>query len=610
MLKVINNKKIIIVIIGILAFFSFVDTLRNPFVYDDVSRIVENSQIKHLSNIPHIFSSKYLLYFNEANYRPLGTLTLFLNYKLFNLDVYGWRLFNILLHIINSILIYLLIWWIFRNNVVSFITAILFAVHPIHTETVNVIVYRTELLACMFFLISFYTYLKAMENTKIRKGFYAVSLVLFILGLCSKLMVVSLPIVLVLYDYFFLSREKVRKGLILCIPFFIIIILWVTVIPSLLETSGQVFYGIHYGSQLGTKVHFRILSSMGKPILRYIWVCFFPLNLVLLYPSHLPGNFPTAGEVLCLFLLFSFVIFAFMIKNQFKEISFSTLYFFITLLPVSQIIPFNIIYAERYLYIPSIGYCMLVAILFDRFLFKKEIKKIAYLFLGLIFCFYLVRTLKRNIDWRDDLVLFEKNLKVYPQSMDAHLFANYRYLQRKNYTEALKHIRIAHEMYPANFYPYFSLGEFRIEIGQYDEAIKVFSDLLKNFPQQTQTYDVFYYDFGKSYAGKGLWDKAIFYYNKCISLNSLAKGAHNEIGNCYYYKTEFSKAIVFYESALSIDPYWIVPYHNLIVVYKRINELEKVAHYIVKAIRVDPSYKGFLDKSGTVWSSETSTYKN
>ncbi len=166
-----KNEKIILIIIGILAFFSFINTFQNPFIWDDPGRIGENGYIKRLDNLPLLFSSKYPSYFCEGPYRPLYTLTLFLNYHFFKLNVYGWRIFNIFLHVLNTILIYFLIRYIFKNKTISSITALIFAVHPIHTEAINVVVYRTELLSSLFFIGSLFLYLKSIRDIKIKKGF-------------------------------------------------------------------------------------------------------------------------------------------------------------------------------------------------------------------------------------------------------------------------------------------------------------------------------------------------------------------------------------------------------------------------------------------------------
>jgi hypothetical protein len=206
-----KNGKIILIIIGALALFSFINTFQNPLIWDDTGRIVENGYIRRLDNLPLLFSSKYLSYFHETTYRPLYTLTLFLNYRFSKLNVCGWRIFNIFLHILNTILIYFLIRYILENKTISSITALIFAVHPIHTEAVNVAVYRTELLACLFFVGSLFLYLKSIKNIKIKKGFYLLSLFIFILALCSKETAAALPLIIVLYIYFF-SQQKERKN--------------------------------------------------------------------------------------------------------------------------------------------------------------------------------------------------------------------------------------------------------------------------------------------------------------------------------------------------------------------------------------------------------------
>ena len=599
-----KNEKVILIIIGIIAFFSFINTFQNPFVWDDTGRIVENGYIKRLDNLSLLFSSKYLSYFRETTYRPLYTLTLFLNYHFFKLNVYGWRIFNIFVHILNTILIYFLIRYIFKNRTISSITALIFAIHPIHTEAVNVVVYRTELLACLFFIGSFFLYLKSIRDRKIKKGFYLLSIFMFILALCSKEMAASLPLIIVLYIYFFSQQKERKKLFVSVLPFFLIVFLWI-IIGSWFEPRGisigkQEFY---YGSSFGSKLHLRVLLSTGTSILRYIWVSFLPINLVLVYPHQIKSFTPTSKEIFSLLILIAILIGALRMKKLSKEASFSIFYFFISLLPISQIIPFSVVYGERWLYIPSLGFCLFVTVLLKRLFFDKNLKRLGIIFLISITSFYFFVSIVRNRDWKEQVTLLEKNVNIYPQSMYAQLFLAEEYIKKEDYEKALYHISVAHKTHPGLFEPYFWLGKYYAEKGPHDEAIKTFSNLLRDFPDKCKNNADFYYYFGIVYTKGKLYDEAISHYKKALTLRPLRpynRTIYNSLGNAYFHKNEFSKAIESYKSSLNIDPDWIVPYHNLTIVYKRTGKLKEFARYFSKAVSLDSTYKGFLRETGTL----------
>ena len=596
-----KNEKVILVIIGILAFVSFINTFQNSLIWDDIGRIVENGYIRRLDNLSLLFSSKYLSYFYETTYRPLYTLTLFLNYHFFKLNVYGWRIFNIFLHGLNTILIYFLIRYIFKNKTISSITALIFAVHPIHTEAINCVVYRTELLACLFFMGSFFLYLKSI---RIGKGFYLLSLFIFILALSSKETAACLPLIIVLYIYFFSQQKERKKLLVSVLPFFLIVLIWI-VIARGFELPGK-FVGKHelyYGSPFGSKLHLRILFYAGTSILRYIWICFLPINLVLIYPHQIKGYTPTPMEIFSFLILIAILTAALKMRKFSKEASFSIFYFFICLLPVSQIIPLSVIYGERWLYIPSVGFCLLAAILLKRLFFDKNLKKAGIFFLVSITCFYFFVTITRNKDWKDEVTLLEKNVNIYPQSMDARLQLADNYSRKKDYEKALSHISVAHKMYPNLFWPYFWLGKYYAEEGPYNEAIRTFSNLLRDFPNHSKNNPDFYYYFGLAYAKGKLYDEAISHYKKALTLRPLRpynRKIYNSIGNAYFHKDEFSKAIESYKFSLNIDPDWIVPYHNLTIVYKKMDKLKEFARYFTKAVSLDYTYKGSLEDPGAL----------
>ena len=152
----------IFLIIFIFAIYG--NTLSNGFVYDDYDTIVHNSFVKNWNNIGDLFQETYFRRSTEASYRPVGTLYYFINYSVWKLNPSGYHFVQIILHIINVLLIYVLANHILKNRVAAFGAAWLFSCHPVLTESVNCISYNEELLAALFFLLAFTVHIKSYRT--------------------------------------------------------------------------------------------------------------------------------------------------------------------------------------------------------------------------------------------------------------------------------------------------------------------------------------------------------------------------------------------------------------------------------------------------------------
>ena len=134
------------------------NSLQNSFVYDDDGTIVSNNFVKNWGNVPKIFTQDYFSLSNEATYRPMVTLSYFLDYSFWQLNPFGYHLTNLLFHIVNTILIYFLLSLILKSRTIPLFTALLFATHPIQTEAVAAISFREDLMTMCFFLLSLLLY--------------------------------------------------------------------------------------------------------------------------------------------------------------------------------------------------------------------------------------------------------------------------------------------------------------------------------------------------------------------------------------------------------------------------------------------------------------------
>ncbi len=204
---------IALAIIAVVSFVTYSNTLTGEFIWDDRELILDNYYVKNWENLPTIFSSDFFFTSSKEGkigyYRPLITLTYMINYSLFKINPLGYHLTNIIFHLLNGVLVYLLAVHLLKSMRVPLLAALLFAIHPVHTESVSWIAGRTDVIACFFFLISLYCYVKFMEKRGLL--LYLISLLSFTLSLFSKEMAVTLPLILIAYDYFYTTEGKKGK---------------------------------------------------------------------------------------------------------------------------------------------------------------------------------------------------------------------------------------------------------------------------------------------------------------------------------------------------------------------------------------------------------------
>src|SRR3990170_6038443 len=212
--KVFENKRFHLMaglLIGVLTLLVYSNTFYASFHFDDTPQIVENYKIRNLGNLPEIIRGN----------RGISIATFAINYAIGGLNVVGYHIINLTIHIINGILIYFLIFLTLdrfdtlrdKARKIAIYTALLFAVHPIQTQAVTYIVQRMEILASMFMLIGILFFIKGAETEKTAKRalFYGVVALSYLLGFYSKEIAITLPALILLYDYCFLANGDIKK---------------------------------------------------------------------------------------------------------------------------------------------------------------------------------------------------------------------------------------------------------------------------------------------------------------------------------------------------------------------------------------------------------------
>ncbi|KAB2832043.1 MAG: hypothetical protein F9K48_11225, partial [Candidatus Brocadia sp.] len=367
-----QEKQIVVFSLIFISAFSlllYLNTSNGNFLREDFKIIVENSFIKEWQYLPQVFTKNYFSISGEMSYRPLVTISYFIDYAIWHLNPFGFHMTNIVFHVMNTLLFYLLLRAVLSNNKIIFLSILFFVTHPVLVETVNAVGYREDLLCATFLLVSFIYFIKSdslfyRENSQTTRFafYYAISLVSYLCALFSKEMAITLPVLLVVFMVFsrqkpLVSFTKRLKGMYagyLAISLFYLIIRFVVFSNPAFKSSYQ-----PGGFWVNAFTMIKILAS-------YIKLSFFPLHLNADYVVPLITH-PWEGScILALtFLISIFVIFAVLCKTR-NMFAVWMSWFFITLLPVMNIIPIDNIMAERYLYIPVMGFCAAKGILIYR----------------------------------------------------------------------------------------------------------------------------------------------------------------------------------------------------------------------------------------------------
>ena len=601
-----KNNIFIITLIIILTALSYINTLHNSFVYDDNTYVVENRQIRSISNIPKAFISSYPPDAKEQGlYRPLVTISYIFDYAVWGLNPKGFHLTNLILHILTSIIIYLLALEILKKSWPSLIAALIFALHPVHTEAVTWVVGRAEVMAGLFYFLSFLLYIKAGESISFRNRLFIGSNISYLFALLSKEMAITLPILLFVYDYYFgfknpsphplpargegvnMGGDKGESGIIKWLTtrylsFIVITFLYLAIRYIVLGAFGPQ-KNLYFTPDIGLYERFlTIIVVIGY----YIRLLFLPFNLTVdyVFPKIASLNLPVLiyGGM----LIFSLIIISFSYKMS-KRLSFAILFFYITLLPVSNIMPIGELIAERFLYIPLISFALLIGISTDYFFTRFPLRFLRIIIsipLILLALFYSLLTISRNYDWKDAFTLWKSTIYTTPASSVAHNNLGIEYAKKEGYVDAIVEYKKAIELSPKYFHALANLGDAYLKIGLIDEAI----DLYKKSIEAEPDYSIAYNNLGFAYFEKRLYKEALAEYKKAIELNSKDPLFYNNLGNLYASIKRYDDAISEYNRAISIDPLDTNAYNNLGAIYAQQGKFNEAESEVRKALAIAP----------------------
>ena len=550
----------------------YANALNGEFIWDDQDLVRNNMYIKNFSHLPRVFSGKVTSDTDKKSgfFRPLQMLTYMVDYALWGLNVRGYHLTNILLHILAALSLYWLINLILSDNLLALLSGILFLVHPVHSEAVCYISGRADPLALVFMLSCLILYIKlsSSKNTAL----YILMLLSYALALLSKENSLILPGIILLYHY------GARKQLALA-RFLPLLGMAVAYILLRLTVLRHLFFDIPWSTNLLQRI-----PGFFVAITNYVRIMLLPLNLHMEYANILfPITHPQAitGILIFLFLL----IYAFATKKTDRFALFCILWFFIALLPYSNLYPLNAYMAEHWLYLPSIGFLLLIAggltYIYRR---KGRWPIVAATLAASLLAAYSLLTIKQNTYWSKPLTFYKRTLKYTPGNAALHNKLGLAYHNINQLQEAINSYVDTIEIDPGYAEAYVNLGAAYEAIDKTEDAVILYMKAIEANPRLAKAYN----NLGKVYYATNRIQEAIASYNKAININPGYAEAFNNLANLYYTLKESKPAVELYKKAIEIDPDYAEAYYNLAVAYSDISITDKAIALYKKAIEINP----------------------
>ncbi len=594
-----------ILVILIVSFAVYFNALFGNFVYDDHQQIVENRWIKDIRNIPVIFSKGVWDFqpgMTTSNYyRPLMHVVYMLNYHVFGLRPWGFHLVNVLFHCGVSVLVFLIVRKLFiqRRGVPSpvflsppFISAVLFAAHPIHTEAVAWISGLPDAAFAFFYLLSFYFYLLFRGGAK---RAYLLSVLSFSVSTLFKEPALTLPLVLAAYDYLLHKRDKIIISEIKTyIPYIVVSAAYLLIRYYALRS----FAPVEYYSGLST---YQSIINVFPLFRKYLTSLLWPLDLNLWHAFHPINSLVEAKGMISVVVTVIFFIAAGAAYRKNKAVLFGLILIVAPLLPAFYIkgiggMPF----AERYLYLPSVGFVFLPAIFLSWAGEKlpRTVRSISIIFM-IVVGSYCIVTVDRNTIWKDNFSLWSDTVKKSPDIAMAHNNLGNAYASKGMPDMAITEYQTALRLAPDHADFYSNLGNAYASKGMPDTAITEYQTALRLNPDYADAH----YNLGNAYASKGLQDMAITEYQTALRLKPGYDEAHYNLGNAYASKGLSDMAITEYQAALRLNPDYADAHYNLGNAYASKGLSDMAIREYQTALRLKPDYAMAHNNLGDAYAS-------
>ena len=615
-----TKKALPLLLVLFLTTLVYSNILSNGFVWDDPDFYQNWPTLYRWDNALNLLGGEVPL-IHKGVYRPLrGLIQLILFQIIGPKNFIAYHLVSLLIHLVSVIALYFLIEQIAKNRLIAFLTTLIFGLHPIHTEAISYLTTSVDVIGVTFMFWAFYFYLFWRQRHQNWQFISAV--VLGLLAFFTYEMTLVLPLLILLVEWYFaeFNWAKTIKQIKNLWPYWLGIAAYIVLRLSL--NTGQRFLTPDPNQ---SNWHIRILT-MGKATLKYIYLLFIPYPLNIFHKINLSSNLFQPKiflSWLTIFILIGILIFS---AKKLKLASVAGLWFFIALMPVSNIFPTGIIMAEKYMYLSSVSSALLLALLIYYLIKRGKIffQAGAIILTLAIALVYGGLTYARNFDWKSDLAIWQATTELRPDYGRVWSNLGFSYYKEKNYEKALENFLKARALEPELPLIYHNLGNVYDEMGDYDLAIENYLKAVKTregieFYNRTETYNnlaIIYQKLDNLAEAKKYFQKAIDFdptyfkaysnlgvvallekdyataqdlFQKTIGLSDNFAPAHHGLAVSLVNQNQIKQAIPHYEKSMALDPQLTDNYNHLAFIYNQSGETQKALDILQAGAAANPN---------------------
>jgi len=560
----------------------FQQTVGFGFVaYDDSLYIIGNKNLEKgfvWSSVSWAFTNLF-----ASNWHPLTWLSLMLDFKLYGTNAGGYHLTNVLLHLANTLLLFYILRRMTGKSWQSGFVAALFAVHPLHVESVAWVMARKDVLSTMFWLLTMGAYAEYAKDPSPRRYLWVVGA--FIMGLMSKPMLVTLPVILLLLDFWPLRRiqsSTLRGNLHLLMEKMPLMVLSVAVSAITFYAQGNSGAMETLKSMTWTDRILNAIVSYGG----YVGNMLQPVNLACFYPYM--TSFPMSIVLPSVLFLVAMSILSLRYVRPAPYLVMGWIWYLITLLPVIGIIQVGRqAMADRYTYVPLIGLFIVIAWGIPDLLkdnpFRRTIISVAA---GATLLIFAILTYNQASVWKDSRTLFVHALEVTDGNYIAHNNLGCYFWSRNRFGEAAGQFSKAVKIRPDDEYYQNNFGSALAKLNRYEEAISRFSRAI----EINQRFAGPYSNIAYIHFLAGRYEKALEYYRKALERRPGDPVTENNVASMLIYLGRIDEAIVCLKSAISHKPDFATAHNMLAVLLVKKNRIQEAIDHLNEALRINPQY--------------------
>jgi tetratricopeptide (TPR) repeat protein len=593
----------ILLLFTVLGFGVYSNTLDVPFYFDDINNIVENPHIRITKvSVDQLKNAGLKGY---ASSRPIGNISFALNYYFHKHELKGYHIVNLSIHIITAVFLYFFINITLNNplllpkynhrEAIALIAAIIWLVHPLHTQSVTYIVQRFNSMAAMFYMLSFLLYVKgrlASEKDK-RWLLYSSSALAGIMALGSKENAALLLFFIFLYEWYFfqdLDQDWFKRhlkyifGIIILFSLIALIYMGKSPIAKLKSINDYAHNEFTLTERVLTQ--FRVL-------IHYLSLLVYPnpSRLNVDYDFQLSHSLTDPiTTLLALAAIAGLVGLAFITAKRERLLSFCILWFLGNLAIESSVIPLAIIFEHR-TYLPSMLVWLLVVSLGYRYI---EFKQVGIALACVVITVFSLWTYQRNNVWKDPVVFWEDCVEKSPQKARPRYNLGLALANQGKIEEAISHYSEALRIKPNYVAAHNNLGQALADLGRLKGAVKHFSEALRINPNNHKAHN----NMGNALTSLGKQDEALEHFYIAIQIAPDSPEAHNNLANAMVHLNRFDEAIEHYTVALRINPVYSSAHNNIGNLLAQLGRLDEAINHYSEALLIDPDSAEFHNNLG------------